>query len=678
MSGVKMGLPYALLAALMVGCGGGGGSATVPPVDDVVDVVDSGENAEEFPLLGSRHAKSEWNLYCDGKPDSAELPPDPRTLVVPGTNVGKAVYFNAFWESCHENVPEEYNPTLETCGDWRASVEFGERTIIDILPSISATVSAEEFGSAWQAWGLTERPENYDQMYTLRYGMNAAPYDNPYPLPGEDPNLTNGGSGQLPQGFRQTKDADGNYTGQIGSTACLLCHGGTIGDPYAGDDVFSLKNLGLGNNNVDLVMQGIDSGVPINVLSLGTDQRGQNNATGGTAVLMGLLDWDTLEINPNPAKLAVLTADSTQATGAQQDAPAWWGDSFKTRKMFDGGPAMDAQRLALAAGGDFSYEFMETHDDKVMMWLTSLESPKYPGEIDIALAEQGAILFHVKDLRAAPGNEGKLPTEGNGSCASCHGVTSPRFANDPAFLDDPALEGIAAYRVPLDVIGTDPAHFDHVGEAMADAWDSSFWSYTDGQDKWVDPKDKDPALEMADDGFPKDMRPEGVCKWNRTPGYMAPPLYGVWATSPYLHNGSVPTLEAVLDSSKRPQIWRRQLQTIGPVTGYDQRLDVAYDYDSVGWKHDVLSCGEIPGNTLFNCNPVDDEGPSYIQTVMAMANSALMWAPFAPVNDPTPGAEDKRFIMDTRKFGNSNSGHDFTDALTGREREAIIEYLKTL
>jgi hypothetical protein len=38
---------------------------------------------------------------------------------------------------------------------------------------------------------------------------------------------------------------------------------------------------------------------------------------------------------------------------------------------------------------------------------------------------------------------------------------------------------------------------------------------------------------------------------------MAPPLDGVWATGPFLHNGSVPNIELVLDSSKRPTYWRR-------------------------------------------------------------------------------------------------------------------------
>ncbi|MDQ3033483.1 MAG: c-type cytochrome, partial [Myxococcota bacterium] len=42
-----------------------------------------------------------------------------------------------------------------------------------------------------------------------------------------------------------------------------------------------------------------------------------------------------------------------------------------------------------------------------------------------------------------------------------------------------------------------------------------------------------------------------------TDGYLAPPLLGVWATAPYLHNGSVPDLRALLRPAERPARWRR-------------------------------------------------------------------------------------------------------------------------
>ncbi len=38
-------------------------------------------------------------------------------------------------------------------------------------------------------------------------------------------------------------------------------------------------------------------------------------------------------------------------------------------------------------------------------------------------------------------------------------------------------------------------------------------------------------------------------------GYIAPPLDGIWITAPYLHNGSVPDLECLLNSKERPRYW---------------------------------------------------------------------------------------------------------------------------
>jgi hypothetical protein len=106
--------------------------------------------------------------------------------------------------------------------------------------------------------------------------------------------------------------------------------------------------------------------------------------------------------------------------------------------------------------------------------------------------------------------------------------------------------------------------------------------------------------------------------------YKARPLNGIWATPPYLHNGSVPTLYALLSPvEERPRnfyLGNRE-----------------YDPMNVGYRID-----EFPGGSAF----------------------------------------------DTTKRGNSNSGHEFNDAqgkvgvigrlLSPAERRALIEYLKTL
>lgn len=112
-------------------------------------------------------------------------------------------------------------------------------------------------------------------------------------------------------------------------------------------------------------------------------------------------------------------------------------------------------------------------------------------------------------------------------------------------------------------------------------------------------------------------------------GYVAPPLDGIWATAPFFHNGSVPTLEAVLDSRKRPKFWAR----VG-FTG----SSAEYDEGALGWKHASLDAGQ----------------------------------------DAEPDASKRIRIYDTTMTGYSNGGHTFGDALSDVQRTALLEYLKTL
>jgi len=101
-------------------------------------------------------------------------------------------------------------------------------------------------------------------------------------------------------------------------------------------------------------------------------------------------------------------------------------------------------------------------------------------------------------------------------------------------------------------------------------------------------------------------------------GYIAPPLDGIWVTAPYLHNGSVPTLEALLNSDLRPKYWSRD---------FDKP---EYDYQKLGWKY---------------------------------------------TKEEKPGGKT---VYNTDLPGYGNYGHNYGDKLKEKERKAIIEYLKTL
>ena len=670
-----------------------------------------GAPVNEQPLLGSKHARHLWASFCEGKADDAALPTDPRQLVQPGANAGRAVHYNGWWENCHVNLPAS-EQHAKTCGEYRARRDRGRNFLMDELPT--GATPAADYNNTWQKWGLTERPANFDAMYTLRYGLNAAPFDNPYPLPGEDPNATHGGSGRLPLGLRQSKDADGKWTGQIANGACFSCHGGQIGDP---DNQITVDTLGLGNNNYDVLMSGQDnsefnstpagSALPAvsleSLFNIGIKQRGQNNAVGAFELLITILDLDSLGVNPNLLKNEVgLTGlqDTAHPLAHTQDTPPWWNMGSRPRKFFDAGVSNDSTRIIMAAGsadelvssnGKPYRDRIEQYDQDLEAFFLSLRSPEYPRAIDTALAEQGAVLFHTKNLWAEDGNaSAPKPAGGNGSCASCHGAYSPRYVNDPTYLESPVLEGVASHISPLEVIGTDRARSDMLTPTLRNRWDATYWGYTDGVPGWTSPDVKDPFTELADDLLPVAydapqlagtplVRPLGVCNWQKEViGYQAPPLYGVWATAPYFHNGSVPTVEQVLDSGARPPIWRRMLQTEGPVTGFDQNLDRAYDFERIGWQHDVMTCAEMPGTEAMNCNPVDDQGPSLVQIAQNLMNSTVSWLGLVTIPDPAADAMDKRFVYDSRILGNGNGGHAFSDVLTDAERRAVIEYLKTL
>ncbi len=96
--------------------------------------------------------------------------------------------------------------------------------------------------------------------------------------------------------------------------------------------------------------------------------------------------------------------------------------------------------------------------------------------------------------------------------------------------------------------------------------------------------------------------------------YKARPLNGIWATAPYLHNGSVPNLSELLlppeQRSKKFAVGRRE-----------------FDPQNVGFQ-----TADAPGT----------------------------------------------FTFDTARAGNSNSGHDCGTTRSADDRKALLEYLKSI
>ncbi|WP_245932528.1 rubber dioxygenase RoxB [Isoalcanivorax indicus] len=654
-------------------------------------------------LLGSFHGGSRLWAFCqqDALPDSTPLPTDPRMLLQPGVNDGLAVHFNTFWKDCHVDpvaVQERGQP--ETCGELRERVQAGRELLRTGGEKVGAlfagtkpmslesgfgisTFTASQYNQLWRIWGgFMLRPDNFDELVAQRYGSGFKQARNPYPLPFEDPNRTDGGSGQLPEMFTQLRDDDGSWTGRIGIT-CHACHSGVIGTPEDGEGLGLTFGSGSSLADLNLFLRDmLPLGYPASAATLLNlnRTRGTNNAS---LINMAFLFPDQGYLTPSEV-LGLVTSGST----AGMDTPAWWNMGHRPAKFVDGVFPMDAPRVDMvfytpfaglfgSIGGPVSEagkRWMREHGPDLNSYVETLKSPPYPFDVDEQLAHEGAELFHTLDMWSEE-RQNTLPRpEGNGSCASCHGAYSRRYTQDPGFLESPDMEGLAGYIVPLDIIGTSPVRAMTNNEAVQTAGAKNFFGYppTFGTDQDCGPQNRE------------------ALRGDRELGYLAPPLYGIWATAPYLHNGSVPDLWSLLKPEDRPPLWRRVStpprsdQRHRVVMGFDTDLQRAFDQDRVGWRYDAIECRRRTWwsptiSPYINCDPRDDHQDPLFQRVVAglYSNLALAWnILFPPIL--TNEQMEERKIYNTHMYGQSNHGHEFNSVLSDNERLAIIEYLKTL
>jgi hypothetical protein len=253
-----------------------------------------------------------------------------------------------------------------------------------------------------------------------------------------------------------------------------------------------------------------------------------------------------------------------------EDAPAWWLLKKKKTMYHTGG--MDTRSVRslmqfMMGPLNFPSDIKKAEPDfkDIRAYLLSLEAPKYPLPIDRALAAKGKGLF-------------------KSHCSRCHGSYGAKWTYPNKV-------------VPLDEIGTDRRRYDGITRKFGAYYDKTWF------------------------GTHYKVRP--------TAGYQAPPLDGIWATAPYLHNGSVPTVYHLLNSKSRPKVFTRSYRT-----------DLsAYDAKKLGWKVQVLDR--------------------------------------APDPSKTPAIELRK-VYDTTRPGRGNGGHTYGDDLSEPDRRAVIEYLKTL
>jgi len=246
------------------------------------------------------------------------------------------------------------------------------------------------------------------------------------------------------------------------------------------------------------------------------------------------------------------------------DVPAWWLLKKKHAMFYNGfgrgdfGKFLMASNLLTVNDTAESRE-VDSHFNDVLSYLYTLEPPKFPKPINKVLAKEGAIVF-------------------TNNCSKCHGKYEK-----PEEYPNVLIQG--------SVIKTDSLLYkSNYQNPQFVEWFNKSW-FSQGE-------------------HPAQLEPFD--------GYIAPPLDGVWITAPYLHNGSVPTIEALLNSKIRPTYWQRDFDL------------PQYAYEKLGW---AFVKQEEAGNTN---------------------------------------------VYNTTLPGYGNYGHYFGDKLTAKERKAVMEYLKTL
>lgn len=362
---------------------------------------------------------------------------------------------------------------------------------------------------------------------------------------------------------------------KIANGNCFTCHAGKVNGELV---------IGLGNSFSDyetsMVMGGVGMRIGMRLMYKKSDPMREAFGDFGNYFKAMAPKIETNQPGANPAfrlaEACMMHRNPEDLTYSEEplydmwdynistDTPPLWHVGKKNTLYYTGTGRGNFPKLLLQASvlgvpdSSHSRKSVERFKD-VYAWLRELEPPAYPGEIDRPLAAAGEPLF----------------TE---HCSGCHG-TYGEAATYPNKI------------IHLNVIKTDRLYADYIQNSNIIDWYNSSWFATSTPQSSFEP----------------------------LPGYVAPPLDGIWASAPYFHNGSVPTVYEVLNSKARTERWTR--------SGEARPKD--YDHKKLGWHYD-------------------------------------------------PAPKSKKWTFDTTKPGFSNVGHYFGDKLTEDERWAVIEYLKTL
>ena len=346
------------------------------------------------------------------------------------------------------------------------------------------------------------------------------------------------------------------------SMNCLACHSGSI----LGQNI-----IGLPNRNIDLNALFNDLAKLHPIPGLFLTQLAFNFGPERGLVVSPGIESTALNLRDLNMNLKVLPNNLGRFQNSVVNAPAWWNIEFKTHIFADAvlpiTPRVFVPNMTTILDSGPAFKSAESSVSDAFVLAKSTKPPKFPGKIDSVKAQNGKAVFET-------------------NCAKCHG----QYEIDGKILDYPNKI------VRINIVETDPERAFPSDSLASYAGLLNFLKLS-----WIgeDFKSKIPKLS----------------------GYIAPPLLGIWATAPYLHNGSVPTLWELLNSAKRPKIWRAS----------ESSSD--YDLEKVGIKYQELKINSEPTNS---------------------------------------------HVYDTSKKGRGSYGHRFPDKLTQSEKIEVLEFLKCL
>ncbi|CAN5163735.1 di-heme-cytochrome C peroxidase [soil metagenome] len=285
------------------------------------------------------------------------------------------------------------------------------------------------------------------------------------------------------------------------------------------------------------------------------------------------------------------------------DFPSVW--SQKARKgmwlHWDGNNcSVDERNLSAAFGTGATPPTLDRHKVlRIADWLWETATPPAVPEahIDATLAARGEPIYREH-------------------CRGCHGDRERPFRR-------PGDDTLVGRVTPIAAIGTDRARLDSYTPELAQSQNLLYAGYPQAGDEACRAYVEGVCDRDQHDAEYKAQRaacfPARFSHFRKTYGYANQPLDGLWLRAPYLHNGSVPSLQALFEpAASRPRVF---------YTGYD-----VYDFEAAGF----VTSG--------------------------------------------PDAEKSGWRFDTSRPGNGNQGHDgaaYGTLLPAAQKRALIEYLKT-